>query len=124
MSNKMDKKVYGVSREVQKLFLKYDWPGNIRELENVLERASILTKKTFIDLSDLPKDLLDYSKSKLKMPFFSRENLATLDGMEKEYISFLLKRTENNLRKTAIVLDISRTTLYNKLKRYNISFRE
>lgn len=124
MSNKMDKKVYGVSREVQKLFLKYDWPGNIRELENVLERASILTKKTFIDLGDLPKDLLDYSKSKLKMPFFSRENLATLDEMEKEYIAFLLKKTENNLRKTAIVLDISRTTLYNKLKRYNISFRE
>lgn len=123
-SNKMDKKVYGVSREVQKLFLKYDWPGNVRELENVLERAAILTKKTFIDLSDLPKDLLDYSKSKLKMPFFSRENLATLDEMEKEYISFLLKRTENNLRKTAIVLDISRTTLYNKLKRYNIPFRE
>jgi len=58
------------------------------------------------------------------MPFFSRENLATLDGMEKEYISFLLKRTENNLRKTAIVLDISRTTLYNKLKRYNIPFRD
>ena len=124
MSNKMDKKVYGVSREVQKLFLKYDWPGNIRELENVLERASILTKKTFIDLDDLPKDILDYSKSKLKMPFFSRENLATLDGMEKEYITFLLKKTENNLRKTAIVLDISRTTLYNKLKRYEIPFRE
>ncbi len=124
ISVKMDKKVSGVSRDVQKLLLKYDWPGNIRELENVLERASILTKKTFIDLVDLPKDLLDYSKSKLKMPFFSKEDFATLDEMEKEYISFLLKKTENNLRKTSIILDISRTTLYNKLKKYNILFRE
>ena len=71
----MNKQVYGVSRDVQKLFLKYDWPGNIRELENVLERASILTKKNFIDKDDLPKDLLSYSESKLKMPFFSKENL-------------------------------------------------
>jgi len=124
MSKKMGKQVYGVSRDVQKLFLKYDWPGNVRELENVLERAAILTKKTFIDIVDLPKDLLSYSASKLKIPFFLKENLATLDEIEKEYISFLLKRTQNNLRKTAIVLDISRTTLYNKLKRYEIPFRE
>lgn len=124
ISVKMDKKVSGVSRDVQKLLLKYDWPGNIRELENVLERASILTKKTFIDLVDLPKDLLDYSKSKLKMPFFSQEDFATLDEMEKEYISFLLKKTGNNLRKTSIILNISRTTLYNKLKKYNIPFRQ
>lgn len=124
MSVKLDKRVSGVSRDVQKLLLKYDWPGNIRELENVLERASLLTKKTFIDLVDLPKDLLDYSKSKLKMPFFSQEDFATLDEMEKEYISFLLKKTENNLRKTSIILNISRTTLYNKLKKYNIPFRQ
>lgn len=124
MSVKLDKRVSGVSRDVQKLLLRYDWPGNIRELENVLERASLLTKKTFIDLVDLPKDLLDYSKLKLKMPFFSQKDFATLDEMEKEYISFLLKKTENNLRKTSIILNISRTTLYNKLKKYNIPFRQ
>jgi DNA-binding NtrC family response regulator len=122
-SKKMNKPVKGVSRDVQKLFLKYDWPGNIRELENVLEHASILTKKHFIDAGDLPEDLQELSKSKPKRPFFSKDNLATLDEMEKEYISFLLKTTGNNLRKTAVILNISRTTLYNKLKKYKIPFR-
>ncbi len=118
-NNKFSKNLNGISQEVQKLFLKYDWPGNVREIENVLESSSMLAKKEFIDINDLPKYLQDSQPSKI--PFIINENLSTLDELEKEYIIYLLKICRNNLRKTAKILNISRTTLYSKLKKYNIS---
>jgi len=120
-NNKFSKNLNGISQEVQKLFLKYDWPGNVREIENVLESSSMLAKKEFIDINDLPKYLQDSLLSKIKIPFIINENLSTLDELEKEYIIYLLKICRNNLRKTAKILNISRTTLYSKLKKYNIS---
>ncbi len=120
-SKKFSKKIEGVSQEAQKIFLRYEWPGNVRELENVLERASILSKKEFIDIKDLPKYLQEHLPSKSKIPFINKKNLSSLNDLEKEYIIYLLKTTGNNLRKTAQILDISRTTLYNKIRKYNIS---
>lgn len=120
-SKKFSKKIEGVSQEAQKIFLRYEWPGNVRELENVLERASILSKKEFIDIKDLPKYLQEHLPSKSKIPFINKKNLSTLNDLEKEYIIYLLKTTGNNLRKTAQILDISRTTLYNKIRKYKIS---
>lgn len=119
-SKQFSKLLKGVSRQVQKLFLQYRWPGNVRELENVLESASMLCKKEFIDFGDLPKYLQDFSPSAHEIPFINKERLSTLEELEKEYILYLLKTTETNLRKTAKILNISRTTLYNKLKKYNI----
>jgi len=115
------KDIRGVSRDVQKLFLKYDWPGNIRELENVLQSAILHAKKEFIDIGDLPKNLRDFLPSPEKTPFLAKENLSSLADLEKEYISYLLKMTDNNLRKTAKILNISRTTLYNKLRKYKLT---
>ncbi len=120
-NKKFYKDIKGISRNVQKLFLKYDWPGNIRELENILERACMLCNKDFIDIEDLPVDLQATFSSKSKIPFINKENLSTLDELEKEYIIYLLKVTGNNMRKTAIILNISRTTLYNKLEKFKIS---
>jgi DNA-binding NtrC family response regulator len=120
-NKKFFKELRGVSREVQKLFLKYDWPGNIRELENVLERASMLCQKGFIDIENLPKYLRDAVPGPSRIPFISKENLSTLDNLEKDYIAYLLKITNKNLKKTAQILGISRTTLYHKLEKYNLS---
>lgn len=114
------KDLNGISRQAQKLFQKYPWPGNVRELENVLESASILTKKNYIDIPDLPKYLQEYYDSLDRIPFIEREELSTLEDLEKDYIIHILKLTENNLRKAAKILGISRTTLYNKLKKYGI----
>jgi len=115
-----NKAIKGVSRDVQKLFLRYDWPGNIRELENVLQSAALVSKKDFIDLGDLPKNLRDFLPTRSQMPLIDKENLSTLDDLEKEYISYLLRVTNHNLKKTAKILNISRTTLYNKIGKYNL----
>jgi len=120
-NKKFLKHIKGLSREVQKLFLRYEWPGNVRELENSLERAVMISRKEFIDITDLPKYFQEYSSVKKALPFISPEDLATLDELERDYIMYLLTKTENNLKKTAATLNISRTTLYNKLKKYNIS---
>ncbi len=117
---KFNKTLKGVSRDVQKVFLQYGWPGNIRELENTLESAAMLCKKDFIDVSDLPKDIQKFSHSN-RIPFINRGNLSTLDEMEKEYIAHVLGITKYNLRQTAKILNISRTTLYSKINKYNIS---
>jgi len=119
-NKKFSKHIKGISRQVQKLFLKYEWSGNIRELENVLERAVMLCNKDFIDIENLPKSLQSTLSSKHKIPFIDNQNLSSLDDLEKEYIIYLMKLTDNNKRKTAKILDISRTTLYNKLAKYNI----
>jgi DNA-binding NtrC family response regulator len=119
-NQKFSKDLKGISREVQKLFTRYHWPGNVRELENVLESAALVTKKEFIDISDLPKYMQEPLPESSKIPFLSKNNLGSLDDLEKEYIKYLLKLNRYNMRKTARILNISRTTLYNKLKKYDI----
>jgi DNA-binding NtrC family response regulator len=119
-SRDFSKNVRGVSREVQKLFLKYGWPGNVRELANVLESAAMLCKKDFIDVANLPKYLRDYIPPQGAVAFAGQGRLSSLSDLEKEYIAYLLKVTKGNLRQTAKILSISRTTLYNKLAKYGI----
>jgi len=119
-SHKLSKKIKGVSRQAQKLLLQYQWPGNVRELGNVLESALIHSKKEFIDTPDLPQHLQKFLLKTKKISLVYGENLFTLEELEKEYIAHLLKINPNNLKKTAKILNISRTTLYNKLNKYNI----
>ncbi|MFQ6069084.1 MAG: sigma 54-interacting transcriptional regulator [Candidatus Aminicenantales bacterium] len=120
-NKKFGKNVKGVSREAQKLFLTYDWPGNVRELENVIESATMLTTKDFLDLPDLPKYLRQLAPSSdTKYFLFEKKNYHSLKEIEDEYISFLLKRNDNNISKTARILNISRTTLYKKINKFKI----
>ncbi len=120
-NRKFAKEIRGVSRRVQKLFLRYEWPGNVRELENVLERAVMFCQKEFIDIEDLPQDLQARYSSKSQIPFMGREQLSSLEDLEKDYILYLLDFTRHNLQRTAKILNISRTTLYNKLGKYGIA---
>jgi DNA-binding NtrC family response regulator len=119
-NRRFGKTLRGVSREVQKILLKYAWPGNVRELANVLESAAMLCKKDFIDVANLPKYLRDYVRPQGVLAFAGGSRLSTLNDLEKDYITYLLKVTKGNLRQTAKILSISRTTLYNKLAKYGM----
>ncbi|MHB8053842.1 MAG: sigma-54 interaction domain-containing protein [Candidatus Aminicenantales bacterium] len=115
------KSIQGVSRDVQKLFLKYAWPGNVRELENALQSAVLVTRKDFVDVPDLPKNVREPAAVRHRAVFVERENLSSLDDLEKEYISYVLAQTKNNLKRSAEILGVSRTTLYNKLAKYGLA---
>lgn len=115
------KSIQGLSRDVQKLFLKYTWPGNVRELENALQSAVLMTRKDFIDIADLPKNVREPAAARRRAVFVERENLASLEDLEKEYISYVLAQTKNNLKRSSEILGVSRTTLYNKLAKYGLA---
>lgn len=119
-NKKSGKNVKGISRNVQKFFQNYEWPGNVRELEDVLERAVEISKKEFIDMSDLPPYFQETLGKPKKIPFLRRQDLSTLEELEKDYIIYLLKVTHNHMSKTAGVMGISRSTLYNKVRKFQI----
>lgn len=119
-NTKFGKAIKGISRRVQELFFRYGWPGNVRELVNVIESSLIFCERDFIDTVDLPKYLQDLSLKDEMAESATRRQTSTLDSVEKEHIMHLLRKTHNNKRKTSKMLNISRTTLYNKLNKYNI----
>jgi DNA-binding NtrC family response regulator len=107
------KEIVDFSQEVMEIFLDHHWPGNVRELENVIEHAVIIAKKDKI----VPKDLPQYLVQK---PLSSREELLTLQDYEKNLILKTLEETQWNKHRTAKKLNINRSTLYGKIKRYGL----
>ncbi|WP_100612901.1 sigma-54-dependent transcriptional regulator [Confluentibacter lentus] len=96
-----------ISPEALNILQRYDWPGNIRELENVIQRAVIMCDK-IIDVEHLPH----YFKYTID---FSSEKLMSLKDMEKQYIQKVLNSTNNNKTKAAEILGIDRKTIRQKL---------
>ena len=97
-----------IDPEAQVLLQRYDWPGNIRELENVIQRAVIMCDRT-IGVEDLPETL----KYQIDFP---KEELVPLKEMEKKYIEKVLVATGNNQTKAAEILNIDRKTLRSKIR--------
>lgn len=103
-----------VDSQAMVLLEKYAWPGNIRELENVLERAANICGDFVIKCSDLPKQL---TMDSLK----AAPEISIIEQNEKTLIMETLRETGGNIKQTAAKLGIARNTVYRKMKRYSIA---
>src|SRR6201984_1528636 len=116
---KHSKSVKGVGAEVLDIFMSHTWPGNIRELRNVLERAAIMSEKDLISRSTLPGEFGKLaSKSPSDLSGIKFPIGTTVDAMERELIVQTLQATGNNKTRASELLGVSLKTLHNKLKEY------
>jgi len=114
---KTGKNLSGVSHEVMSFFMRYDFPGNVRELENIIEHAFVMCKGDVIELRHLPSELIERSKEAL----LEEEKVdRPLQRAEAESIRKALERNRGNRLRTARELGIDRTTLWRKIKRFGI----
>jgi two-component system, NtrC family, response regulator AtoC len=117
------KNIKGFNDEARRLMTQYPWPGNVRELKNVIERAMILTDQEWISPDKLPFELREgeksvQSRSEREEPEVL-ENLS-LESVEKAHIRLILNRFDGNKSKAAKLLGISRATLREKIRRYQL----
>jgi len=116
---KHGKNVRGIGAEVLDIFMSHTWPGNIRELRNVLERAAIMSEKDLIMRSSLPGEFGKITgKSSSDLSGIRFPVGTTVDAMEKELILQTLQATGNNKTRASELLGVSLKTLHNKLKEY------
>ena len=113
-NKELDKHLIGFDAKASQALLNYHWPGNLRQMKNIVKRATLLAQNSFITLLELGTELLE-------TPASSSTSIALRnEETEKEHILEALRQTGNNKSKAAQLLNIDRKTLYNKLKLYNI----
>ena len=107
----MNKNVADFSPQAMETFIGYDWPGNIREVRNVVERAMVVAQGARIEIADI------------SFPFpapASSSSGGSLEAVEKDQILKILNQTKGNIAQAAEILGISRLTLYNKIEKYHL----
>ncbi len=115
-------RVAHVQPSILKLFRQYHWPGNIRELENIIQRMMILCNGTQLNTQHVPREILDPNQIGIN----NRLDLPLKDAVahfEKDYITRLLKRNENNITQAAAAAGVHRNTLTNKINEYGIAVK-
>ncbi|TAL23045.1 MAG: sigma-54-dependent Fis family transcriptional regulator [Nitrospirae bacterium] len=112
-----------VSSEVMKLFMEYSWKGNVRELENVIERMLLLTDREEITAEDVPQEILKHSEDLKYIPDLTKEG-ADLDciigNIEKNYLQSALKTSNGNKTEAAKLLNLSFRSFRHRLSKYGI----
>ena len=116
----LGKNVKTVSTEVMQIFIQYEWPGNLRELKNIIKRAVLLSKGNIIEKEVLPEEMI--LESLVNHPVQSEFDLKALQEIsERETIIKTLQEVKYNKSKAARLLNIDRKTLYMKMAKYNIN---
>jgi two-component system response regulator HydG len=111
---RMKRKISGLAPRTADQLLRYEWHGNVRELENTMERAVALARGTRVELEDLPEEV----RQAFLKPIATSGTVRPLDEIEKEYILAALELNGGNQTRTAEQLHIGSATLYRKLKSY------
>lgn len=114
------KNIKGISKDTVDILMDYDFPGNIRELENIIERAVVVATSDFIEPPNLPKTMFSKQIQTYKNLIGSDESDIKLDEVEINLIKNALKKNNYNQTKTAISLGISRKQLITKMKKYSL----
>ena len=128
-SMKMGKVPISLSKEVEKLFMSHRWEGNIRELQNVIERAVILCKGNVITTEHLPTSIIrgwsiieedKHNTINSSLQFDIPPNGLSLDALEKQLVTQALEKSKNNKTKAAKLLGLTRGTFRYRLQKYGL----
>ena len=114
-NEKLKKKIAGISAEAFRLLTKYNWPGNIRELENVIEHGFVLCQGEIIQLEHLPEKLINRIET-----FENKNKPSPIIEAEKKLILDTLEKYKGNKNETAKALGINKSTLWRKMKKLNL----
>lgn len=116
-SDAQNKNVVNIHDDVSDLLMNYEFPGNIRELENIIEHTVAMAEGDTIELRHLPAD---FQQLKFRIEGRRQREFLTLEENEMEYIAWVLDQVENKKSKAAEILGIDRVSLWRKLRRYNL----
>jgi DNA-binding NtrC family response regulator len=111
-----NKMIRGMAPEMLKALAAYDFPGNVRELENIVERAVAMSTRDLLDLRDLPEEI----KARQPAAPAPEGELLSLEERERQYVLAVLAQTKGNRTKAAEILGVDRVSLWRKLKRYGL----
>jgi DNA-binding NtrC family response regulator len=117
----MNKEITEISQEVIDLIMHYDFPGNVRELENIIERGIALSTGKSIEVSHLPEDLRELSIRTFRK---KEGKIPSLEEQELSYIQWVLGEVGGNKTLAAQILGIDRVSLWRKLKRYGLEVND
>ena len=116
MSSKLEKEILTVEPEVKKILNQYHWPGNIRELENILEYAINMVEGDILLKEHLPSFLKNSQNTKIE----NEDSIFSLAEVERRAIEKAIKKFAGNMTKAAKALGIARNTLYEKIRKYKL----